>query len=103
MALGAEPMNEVFSAAEVDLKLPVLITAQLLVAFHPKGVTVWDYLDTIWNAFDIAGRAFGSLLPAMTLLQKYAQIEAKQIAAKQASAAGQADAGADSPEVSQAG
>lgn len=78
IALAGELMNLVFAGADVDIRLPVLITAQLLVAFCPKGKTVWEYLDTIWNAFNVAEHADMSILPALLIRQKRSQSAAKQ-------------------------
>jgi hypothetical protein len=73
MALIGEPMNHVVASSDVDVRLPVLVTAQLLVAFCPKGTTVWEYLDTIWNAFNAAEHADMSILPALLIRQKQIQ------------------------------
>jgi len=78
MALAGERMDEVFTGRQVDIRLPVLITAQILAAFCPRGVTVWEYLDTIWNAFNVAENADMSVLPALLIRQKRDQAAAKQ-------------------------
>jgi hypothetical protein len=66
-ALGFQPMGEVFPDPNSDYKLPVLITAQMLIAFNRNGMRVWDYLDTVWNAVEAAEHADLSLLPALVL------------------------------------
>jgi hypothetical protein len=67
-ALGFKPIEQVLPDSEADYKLPVLITAQMLIAFRrgdDKGV--WEYLDTVWNAVEAGESADLSLLPALTL------------------------------------
>jgi hypothetical protein len=78
VGLAGERMDHVFAGPDVDIRLPVLITAQLLLAFCPKNATVWEYLDTIWNAFNAAEGADMSLLPALLIRQKRSQTERKQ-------------------------
>jgi hypothetical protein len=79
MALRGEMMNHVFPGGDVDIRLPVLITAQLLLSYrHPNDMDLWEYLDTIWNALNAAEHADMSLLPAMLIRQKRDQAAAKQ-------------------------
>jgi hypothetical protein len=79
MALRGEMMNHVFPGSDVDVRLPVLITAQMLLDYrHPNGMDIWEYLDTIWNAFNAAEHADMSILPALLIRQKREQAAAKQ-------------------------
>ena len=66
-ALGFKSIDQVFPAPDADYLLPVLITAQLLIAFRRGGKPVWEYLDTIWNAVNAAEQADLALLPALIL------------------------------------
>lgn len=67
-ALGFQPIHEVFPDPEQDYRLPVLITARMLVAFRlGDGHDLWGYLDTVWNAVEAAEGADLSVLPALTL------------------------------------
>jgi hypothetical protein len=67
-ALGFKPIEEVFTDSEADYTLPVLITAQMLIAFRRgDNLGVWEYLDTVWNAVEAAEQADVSLLPALML------------------------------------
>jgi hypothetical protein len=79
VALRGEMMNDVFPGGDVDVRLPVLITAQMLLSYrHPKGMKIGEYLDTIWNAFNAAEHADMSILPTLLFRQKREQAAAKQ-------------------------
>jgi hypothetical protein len=68
MALAGEDMNDVFPAPEVDIKLPVLITAQLLLGFRaPTEMALWEYLNSVWTAINKAEYTDLSVLPALML------------------------------------
>jgi hypothetical protein len=78
-ALAGEPITDVFPAKDVDVKLPILITAKMLLAFRaPRDMDLWEYLDTIWNALNTAGSADMSMLPALLIRQKRSQVAAKR-------------------------
>jgi hypothetical protein len=78
-ALGFKPIEEVLSDPGADYTLPVLITAQMLVAFRlGDGHDLWGYLDTVWNAVETAERADLSPLPALTLRSHRLQAAKKQ-------------------------
>jgi hypothetical protein len=51
----------------VGLLLPLEITSTLLLAFLPRGLYWWEYLDVIENALDAAEESDLSLLPALML------------------------------------
>lgn len=79
MALAGEPITDVFPGDDVDVKMPVLITAQMLLAFRaPRGMDLSEYLDTIWNAFNVAADSDMSILPALLIRQKRSQAAAKR-------------------------
>jgi hypothetical protein len=67
VALGAESLDEVFPDPLAYSTLPVLITGQLLIAFSPRGVEWWDYLDVIWSAIETAETTDLTALPALIL------------------------------------
>jgi hypothetical protein len=78
MALAGEPITDVFPREDADVRLPVLITAQMLLAYRaPRDMDFWEYLDTIWNAFNAAEHADMSILPALLICQKRSQTAAK--------------------------
>jgi len=78
-ALGCEPVDDVFPDAGGAYALPVLITAQMLVAFRlGGGKEWWDYLDTVWNAVNAAEHADLSLLPALMLRSQRVRAAKKQ-------------------------
>jgi hypothetical protein len=67
-ALGFQPIQEVFPDPGQDYTLPVLITAQMLIAFRlGDGHDLGRYLDTVWNAVEAAEQADLALLPALML------------------------------------
>jgi hypothetical protein len=66
VALGSEPINEVFSIEEIGT-IPLFTTAMLLLKFGPEGKEWWEYLDQIWDAAEAAERASLSVLPALML------------------------------------
>ena len=78
-ALGFKPIEEVLPDPGADYTLPVLITANMLVAFRlGDGHDLWGYLDTVWSAVETAERADLSLLPALTLRSHRLQAAKKQ-------------------------
>jgi hypothetical protein len=79
-ALGFQPIQEVFPDPGHDYTLPVLITAQMLIAFRlGEGRNSWKYLDTIWNAVEVAEQADLSLLPALMLRSQRVKAAEKQL------------------------
>jgi len=80
VALAGEPITDVFPGENVDAKLPVLITARLLLAFRAPGdMDMWQYLDTIWNALNVAAGADMSVLPALLIRQKRSQAATRPV------------------------
>lgn len=78
-ALGFEPVDGVFPNAGPAYGLPVLITAQMLVAFRlGDGKEWWEYLDSIWNAVNAAEQADLSVLPALMLRSQRVRTAKKQ-------------------------
>jgi hypothetical protein len=79
VALADENINDVFPRQDADIKLPVLITARLLLAFQPpKEIDTWGYLDTIWNAINAAERTDLTVLPALMLRSKWMRTAASK-------------------------
>jgi hypothetical protein len=64
-ALGFRPLAEAFGSDEAAALLPVLITASMLFTFRPKERKWWEYLDQIWNAYEVADRIDASAFPAV--------------------------------------
>ena len=78
-ALGFRPIDEALRDPEADYTLPVLITAQMLIAFRlGDGHDLWGYLDTVWSAVEAAESADMSILPALLIRQKRNQATANQ-------------------------
>jgi hypothetical protein len=79
VALAGEVLTDVFSPDSLDIRLPVLITAQMLLSYRPpRGMDLWEYLDTIWNAINASERADMSILPALLIRQQRDQAAAKR-------------------------
>jgi hypothetical protein len=66
-AIGSQPIDSVFTSAEDLVTLPVVIAAALLLAFHPRDLEIWAYLDAIEEALEIADSVKPSAYPAMIL------------------------------------
>jgi hypothetical protein len=65
--LDFKRLDEVLGSMEAALTLPILITASMVFTFRPRGQDWWQYLDTIWNAANVAERTDLSVGPALTL------------------------------------
>jgi hypothetical protein len=79
-ALGFRPVDEVFPDPGQGYTLPVLITAQMLIAFRlGDGHDLGGYLDTVWNAVETADQADLSLLPALMLRSQHVKAAKKQL------------------------
>jgi hypothetical protein len=68
VVLGNESVLEAFPGDKKAGIIPLFTTAALLASFGPKGLTQWEYLDSIWNALDTAEAADDSVAPAMVYL-----------------------------------
>jgi hypothetical protein len=67
VALGFEPLHEVFPDPETSGTLPFVITGRLLVSFHPADVKWWDYLSRIEDVVEATAQADLDLLPGLML------------------------------------
>jgi hypothetical protein len=77
VALGGEPMADVFPSLEVGVMLPLQVTSTLLLAFLPRDMQWWEYLDVIENALDAAEQADLSMLPALMLRSQRVRMASK--------------------------
>lgn len=66
-ALGFQSLDRVFSSGEEIAILPIMITAALLLAFHPRNQEIWEYLSDIEEAIETADSVKPSVYPAMIL------------------------------------
>ena len=53
VALGSEKLDDVFSVGGLAT-VPLFVTANLLLTFHPRERNWWEYLDQIWDAAETA-------------------------------------------------
>jgi len=78
-ALGFQPIQEVFPDPGQYYTLPVLITAQVLIAFRlGDGHNLWGYPHTVWSSVETAEQADLSLLPALILRSQRVKAAKKQ-------------------------
>lgn len=69
-ALRFEPLRDVFSTPDDASLTPFLITASMLVTYGPAEKGVWEYLDEIEEALELAGGVKPSAYPAMILMAR---------------------------------
>lgn len=66
-AVGFRSLDQVFSSDAEKAVMPIAMTAALVLAFHAKGRSVWEYLDDVEEALEAASSVKPSMLPAMIL------------------------------------
>lgn len=66
-AIGFQSLDHVFTDQQEMTILPILIAASLLLAFHPRDQEIWEYLNDIEEALEVADSAKPSVYPAMIL------------------------------------
>jgi hypothetical protein len=77
VALGGERPEQVFDSEGVAAGLPLLATSTLILAFRPEDKHWWEYLDVIWDAFDIADRLSLDVTPALVLRARWQALAAR--------------------------
>jgi hypothetical protein len=65
--LGPERLEDVIPDEPMFTWLPVLVLAEALADYSPKGVSIWDYLDSIESAIEVASGLDASVLPAAVM------------------------------------
>lgn len=63
----SEPPNQVFTDGNDAIFAPILITASLLLTFHPREKKIWEYLDEIEQATEAAAALSPAVYPAVIL------------------------------------
>ena len=61
---GSDPLEDVISDEPEFTRLPVIVAQRALAVYHPKGLDVWDYLDRIESAIEVAEALDPAVLPA---------------------------------------
>jgi hypothetical protein len=62
--LGPERLEEVIPDEPQFTYLPVIVAGQALAVYSPKGMGMWDYLDRIETAIEVASALDAWVLPA---------------------------------------
>lgn len=67
VALGGEPLEDVFPDADEGAKLPFIVAAHTLGTYHPREIEWWEFLDAIEYALEKAWATDLNVLPALML------------------------------------
>lgn len=65
--LGPEPLEDVIPDEPKFTRLPIVVAEQALAVYSPKEMGIWDYLDQIESAIEIASALDASVLPAAVM------------------------------------
>jgi hypothetical protein len=65
--LGPERLEDVIPDEPMFTWLPALVLQEALAVYSPKGVGIWDYLDRIESAIEVASALDASVLPAAVM------------------------------------
>jgi hypothetical protein len=65
--LGPESLEDVLPDEPTFTRLPVIVAAEALAVYCPKGLSAWDYLDRIETAIEAASALETWALPAAVL------------------------------------
>jgi hypothetical protein len=67
VVLGAEPMEDVIPDEPQFTRLPVIVAQRALAVLSPKEMVMWEYLDRIESAIEIASALDSTVLPAAVM------------------------------------
>jgi hypothetical protein len=68
VVLGPERLEEVVPDEPAFTRLPIIVAQRALSVYSPKEMGIWDYLDRIESAIEIASALDASVLPAAVML-----------------------------------
>lgn len=68
--LGSEQLEDVIPDEPQFTRFPVIVAQRALSVYHPKGMEIWDYLDQIESAIEVASALDAAVLPA-TVMRAY--------------------------------
>jgi hypothetical protein len=77
VVLGPERLEDVIPDEPAFTQLPVIVALQALAVYSPKEVEIWDYLDQIESAIEIASALDATVLPAAVMLAYLPKPEAE--------------------------
>jgi len=64
---GPERLEDVIPGEPSFTRLPLIVALQALAVYSPKGMGIWDYLDQIESAIEIASALDAQVLPAAVM------------------------------------
>jgi hypothetical protein len=64
VVLGSERMEDVIPDEPQFTRLPVIVAQRALAVLSPKEMVIWEYLDQIESAIEVASALDASVLPA---------------------------------------
>ncbi len=65
--LGPERLEDVIPDEPRFTRLPVIVAEQALAVYCPKEMEIWDYLDQIESAIEVASALDAAVLPAAVM------------------------------------
>jgi hypothetical protein len=65
--LGSDRLEDVIPGEPEFTRFPVIVAQRALSVYCPKGIEVWDYVDQIESAIEIAWTLNSTVLPAAVL------------------------------------
>ena len=70
VVLGAGSIEDVIPDEPMFTRIPVIVAQRAIVGFSPKEMGIWDYLDQIESAIEVAWALDTTVLPA-TVMRAY--------------------------------
>lgn len=70
VVLGAGSIEDVIPDEPMFTRIPVIVAQRAIVGFSPKEMGIWDYLDQIESAIEVAWALDATVLPA-TVMRAY--------------------------------
>jgi len=67
VVLGPERMEDVIADEPAFTRLPIIVAGEALAVLSPKEMGMWEYLDRIESAIEIAAALDASVLPAAVM------------------------------------
>lgn len=64
---GPEPLDDVISDRMRAERLVIIVAHRAIVVYSPKGGSMWDYLDRIESAIEVASALDATVLPAAVM------------------------------------
>ena len=74
--LGPERLEDVIPGEPAFTRLPVIVAQRTLSVYSPEEMDIWDYLDRIESAIEIASALDAHVLPAAVMRAYLSQPEA---------------------------